>query len=62
MNYYKRSIEEVKKLLKKDENLAEEKWNEYKKGKALCSSKTIMWIYSETDNWNDFIKKIRREL
>mgnify|MGYP001131607267 CR=1 FL=1 len=55
-NYYKVSIEELKKQLQKKELLREE-WDEYAKENGLFGSTSIMEI--EAKEWKEIVKVLK---
>ena len=61
-SYYTNSILELKRLLKENKNLTQKEWNQYKTGKPLWGSQSIMWVYAETTDWDIFIEKIKEEM
>ena len=61
MNYYGKSLIKLKEFLK-ERDITEKEWDEYKTGKALLTGRVIMWTYCETEDWNVFINKLKKEI
>lgn len=59
-DYYGNSIKKLKELLK-EKHVTKEEWNEYKTGKPLFGATSIMWIYAETEDWEGFINKLKKD-
>lgn len=60
LDFYGNSLKEIKRMLENKEDLTREKWDEYKTGKALYGSTSLMWIYAETSDWNKFLEIFKK--
>lgn len=61
-DYYAKSIDEIKKMIKENKIPTRIEWDEYKTGKPLWSANSMMWVYCATEDWDTFIEKLKEEI
>ena len=58
MNYYEKSIKELKKIVRQNPKITREEWDQYAHDNVFYSAITIM-AHKEVENWESLKKQIQ---